>query len=61
MRLGAAEVVKELSKACDLYLVTQCLDDTSEIAVISALESAGLFGHGAMNKDKVSRAFSTLS
>ncbi|GAQ82100.1 peroxin 22 [Klebsormidium nitens] len=53
LRPGAAEVVKELSKACDLYLVTQCLDDTSEIAVMSALESAGLFAHGAVNKDKV--------
>jgi hypothetical protein len=54
LRSGVAETVKELARACDLYLVTQCLDDTSEIAVMSALESAGLFEHGMVNRDKAS-------
>lgn len=53
LRSGAAETVKELARACDLYLVTQCLDDTSEMAVMSALESAGLFAQGMVNRDKV--------
>jgi hypothetical protein len=61
LRSGAAETVKELARACDLYLVTQCLDDTSEIAVMSALESAGLFVQGMVNRDKVSVRLLCLS
>eukprot|EP00897_Mesotaenium_endlicherianum_P001742 jgi/Mesen1/1596/ME000134S00709 len=47
------EVLTELGRACDLYLVAQVLDDASETAALSALDGAGLFAVGALNRNKV--------
>lgn len=53
VRAEAVEVVKELASACDLYLLARVLDDGSQDAVLAALDSAGLFAPGAVNRHKV--------
>ncbi|GER53244.1 peroxin 22 [Striga asiatica] len=61
------EVLLEITKFCDLYLMERVLDDESELAsrsvicpitfmqkkVLSALEDAGVFTSGGLVKDKV--------
>ncbi|CAN0896975.1 Peroxisome biogenesis protein 22 [Linum grandiflorum] len=47
------EVLSEITKYCDLYLMERVLDDESEKKVLDALESAGVFASGGLVKDKV--------
>ncbi|CAA0816081.1 Peroxisome biogenesis protein 22 [Striga hermonthica] len=47
------EVLLEITKFCDLYLMERVLDDESEKKVLSALEDAGVFTSGGLVKDKV--------
>ncbi|XP_042442684.1 peroxisome biogenesis protein 22-like [Zingiber officinale] len=53
IRLPVLEVVKEICKHCDLYLMETVLDDESEERVLSALENSGIFQSGGLIKDKV--------
>lgn len=53
VRSPAVEVLLEISKVCDIYLMETILDDDSEERVISALERAGLFEAGGLMKEKV--------
>ncbi|CAN1161184.1 Peroxisome biogenesis protein 22 [Linum perenne] len=47
------EVLLEITKFCDLYLMERVLDDESEKRVLDALESAGVFTSGGLVRDKV--------
>ncbi|KAK9133570.1 hypothetical protein Scep_013098 [Stephania cephalantha] len=47
------EVLLEITKYCDLYLMDRILDDESGEKVLSALEEAGIFTSGGLVKDKV--------
>ncbi|XP_075498184.1 peroxisome biogenesis protein 22-like [Primulina tabacum] len=47
------EVLLEVTKFCDLYLMERVLDDQSEKNVLVALEEAGVFTSGGLVKDKV--------
>ncbi|MEW5297248.1 MAG: hypothetical protein WDW36_000472 [Sanguina aurantia] len=42
----AISLLADMAQACEVYLVSQVLDDVSEAAVTGALEAAGLLGHG---------------
>lgn len=53
VRLSVLEVVLEMTKFCDLYLMETVLDDESEKRVLTALENAGIFTSGGLVKDKV--------
>ncbi|KAL9236377.1 hypothetical protein vseg_011056 [Gypsophila vaccaria] len=53
VRSSVLEVLLELTKFCDLYLMDRVLDDESEKRVLLALEEAGLFTSGVLVKDKV--------
>ncbi|TMW99241.1 hypothetical protein EJD97_002835 [Solanum chilense] len=53
VRSSALEVLLEITKFCDLYLMERVLDDESEKKVLLALEDAGVFTSGGMVKDKV--------
>ncbi|CAL9074047.1 unnamed protein product [Musa textilis] len=53
LRLSVLEVLEEISKYCDLYLMETVLDDESEERVLSALENGGVFQKGSLIKDKV--------
>ncbi|KAJ4974310.1 hypothetical protein NE237_007484 [Protea cynaroides] len=53
VRSSVVEVLLEVSKYCDIYLMDRILDDESEERVLSALENAGLFKTGALTKEKV--------
>ncbi|KAL5972801.1 hypothetical protein ACLOJK_039607 [Asimina triloba] len=53
VRSSVLEVLSEITKFCDLYLMERILDDGSEDKIISALDNAGLFTSGALVKDKV--------
>ncbi|XP_008803931.1 peroxisome biogenesis protein 22-like [Phoenix dactylifera] len=53
VRPSVVEILLEIMKYCDLYLMETVLDDESEERVLSALESAGLFQSGGLIKDKV--------
>ncbi|AQK46376.1 Peroxisome biogenesis protein 22-like [Zea mays] len=50
---SVVEVLLEIAKFCDVYLMERILDDESEGKVLSALSEAGLFGGGGLIKDKV--------
>lgn len=50
---SVVEVLLEIAKFCDVYLMERVLDDESEGKVISALTEAGLFAGGGLIKDKV--------
>jgi len=43
---AAAELLAELARAADVYLITQVADDVGQAAVTGALEAAGLLGGG---------------
>ncbi|PSS14428.1 Peroxisome biogenesis protein [Actinidia chinensis var. chinensis] len=53
VRFSVLEVLLEITKFCDLYLMERVLDDESEKKVILALEDAGVFTSGGLVKDKV--------
>ncbi|RAL50351.1 hypothetical protein DM860_008025 [Cuscuta australis] len=53
VRSSVLEVLLEITKFCDLYLMERVLDDESEKKVILALEDAGVFTSGGLVKDKV--------
>ncbi|KAG1359498.1 Peroxisome biogenesis protein 22 [Cocos nucifera] len=53
VRPSVIEVLLEITKYCDLYLMETVVDDESEERVLSALENAGLFQTGGLVKDKV--------
>ncbi|CAN4094168.1 unnamed protein product [Withania somnifera] len=53
VRSSVLEVLLEITKVCDLYLMERVLDDESEKNVLLALEEAGVFRSGGMVKDKV--------
>lgn len=52
VRLSVLEVLSEITKYSDLYLMETVLDDESEMRVLTALENAGVFTSGLV-KDKV--------
>ncbi|KAJ0232238.1 Peroxisome biogenesis protein 22 [Hirschfeldia incana] len=53
VRSSVVEVLLEITKCCDLYLMERVLDDESEAKVLQALETAGVFTSGGLVKDKV--------
>lgn len=53
VRSSVLEVLLEITKYCDLYLMERVLDDESEKKVLLALEDAGIFTSGGLAKDKV--------
>ncbi|CAK7334171.1 unnamed protein product [Dovyalis caffra] len=53
VRSSVLEVLLEITKFCDLYLMERVLDDESEQKVLAALENAGVFTSGGLVKDKV--------
>ncbi|GFZ05534.1 peroxin 22 [Actinidia rufa] len=53
VRSSVLEVLLEITKFCDLYLIDRVLDDESEKKVLLALEDAGVFTSGGLIKDKV--------
>ncbi|KAI4322560.1 hypothetical protein L6164_022241 [Bauhinia variegata] len=53
VRSSVLEVLLEITKFCDLYLMDRVLDDESEKRVLVALEDAGVFASGGLVKDKV--------
>ncbi|XP_061363087.1 peroxisome biogenesis protein 22 isoform X1 [Gastrolobium bilobum] len=53
VRSSVLEVLLEITKFCDLYLMERVLDDESEKRVLVALEEAGVFTSGGLSKDKV--------
>ncbi|RCV14945.1 hypothetical protein SETIT_3G019300v2 [Setaria italica] len=53
VRPSVVELLLEISRHCDLYLMETVLDDNSEENALSALESAGLFRTGGLMKEKV--------
>ncbi|KAL5794030.1 hypothetical protein ACOSP7_002624 [Xanthoceras sorbifolium] len=53
VRSSVLEVLLEITKFCDLYLMERVLDDESEKKILLALENAGVFTSGGLVKDKV--------
>ncbi|EEF46678.1 peroxisome biogenesis protein 22 [Ricinus communis] len=53
VKSSVLEVLLEITKFCDLYLMERVLDDESEQKVLAALENAGVFTSGGLVKDKV--------
>ncbi|GJN26068.1 hypothetical protein PR202_gb13966 [Eleusine coracana subsp. coracana] len=53
VRPAVIELLLEICKCCDLYLMETVLDDKSEENALMALESAGLFRAGGLMKEKV--------
>ncbi|XP_062184418.1 peroxisome biogenesis protein 22-like [Phragmites australis] len=53
VRPSVVEVLLEIAKFCDIYLMECILDDESEEKVLAALSEAGLFASGGLIKDKV--------
>ncbi|KAL0717584.1 hypothetical protein Bca4012_066906 [Brassica carinata] len=53
VRSSVLEVLLEITKSSDLYLMERVLDDESEARVLQALETAGVFTSGGLVKDKV--------
>ncbi|XP_073297182.1 peroxisome biogenesis protein 22 [Primulina huaijiensis] len=53
VKSSVLEVLLEVTKFCDLYLMERVLDDQSEKNVLVALEEAGVFTSGGLVKDKV--------
>ncbi|XP_021776473.1 peroxisome biogenesis protein 22-like [Chenopodium quinoa] len=53
VKSSVLEVLLEITKFCDLYLMERVLDDESEKRVLMALEEAGIFTSGGLVKDKV--------
>ncbi|KAL9263046.1 Peroxisome biogenesis protein 22-like protein [Drosera capensis] len=53
VRSSVLEVMLEITKYCDLYLMERVVDDESERKILQALEDAGVFASGGLVKDKV--------
>ncbi|XP_051126080.1 peroxisome biogenesis protein 22-like [Andrographis paniculata] len=53
VRSSVLEVLLEISKFSDLYLMERVLDDESEKNVLAALEEMGVFTSGGLIRDKV--------
>ncbi|XP_071698027.1 peroxisome biogenesis protein 22-like isoform X2 [Rutidosis leptorrhynchoides] len=53
VRSSVLEVLLEITKFCDLYLMETVLDDESEKKIVMALENAGIFTSGGLVKEKV--------
>ncbi|KAI3728856.1 hypothetical protein L6452_17500 [Arctium lappa] len=53
VRSSVLEVLLEITKYSDIYLMERVLDDESEKKVLTALENAGIFTSGGLVKDKV--------
>ncbi|GLJ21394.1 hypothetical protein SUGI_0393890 [Cryptomeria japonica] len=53
VRPSVVDVLLEIAKSCDLYLIARVLDDQSEEKVISALDAVGVFTIGGLNRNKV--------
>ncbi|PQQ17926.1 peroxisome biogenesis protein 22 [Prunus yedoensis var. nudiflora] len=53
VRYSVLEVLLEITKFCDLYLMERVLDDETEKKVLLALEDAGVFTSGGLVKEKV--------
>ncbi|KAK1422909.1 hypothetical protein QVD17_18198 [Tagetes erecta] len=53
VKSSVLEVLSEITKHSDLYLMERVLDDESENKVLTALEDAGIFTSGGLVKDKV--------
>ncbi|XWS39561.1 hypothetical protein CRYUN_Cryun18bG0065900 [Craigia yunnanensis] len=53
VKSSVLDVLLEITKFCDLYLMERVIDDESEKNVILALENAGIFTSGGLVKDKV--------
>ncbi|KAL6651445.1 hypothetical protein ACP70R_010370 [Stipagrostis hirtigluma subsp. patula] len=53
VRPSVVEVLLEIAKFCDVYLMERILDDESGEKVLSALSEAGLFASAGLMKDKI--------
>ncbi|CAA0839093.1 Peroxisome biogenesis protein 22 [Striga hermonthica] len=53
VRSSVLDVLLEITRFNDLYLMERVLDDESEKKVLAALEDAGAFASGGLVKDKV--------
>ncbi|KAL3693184.1 hypothetical protein R1sor_006835 [Riccia sorocarpa] len=53
VRPAVVDVLLEVARSCDLYLVARVLDDESEALVLSALDAVGVFTVGGLNRNKV--------
>ncbi|KAM3370477.1 hypothetical protein ACQJBY_018041 [Aegilops geniculata] len=53
VRPSVLEVLLEIAKICDVYLMEHVRDDESEEKVLSALSEAGLFTSGSLVREKV--------
>ncbi|KAM0862169.1 hypothetical protein ACQ4PT_045437 [Festuca glaucescens] len=53
VRPSVLEVLLEIAKFCDVYLMERILDDESGEKVLSALSETGLFTSGGLVRDKV--------
>jgi hypothetical protein len=53
VRPSVVEVLLEIAKFCDIYLMEHILDDESGEKVLSALSETGIFAGGGLIKDKV--------
>ncbi len=53
VRPQVVEVLLEIARACDLYLIARVLDDESEESVLAALDSVGFFTVPGSNRNKV--------
>ncbi|KAJ1273431.1 hypothetical protein BS78_06G280000 [Paspalum vaginatum] len=53
VRPSVVELLLEMSRYCDIYLMETVLDDKSEENSLMALETAGLFKTGGLMKEKV--------
>ncbi|TYI37197.1 hypothetical protein ES332_A03G195700v1 [Gossypium tomentosum] len=53
VKSSVLDVLLEITKYCDLYLMERVIDDESEKIVLLALENAGIFTSGGLVKDKV--------
>lgn len=53
VKSSVLEVLLEITKCSDLYLMERVLDDESQTKVLTALENAGIFTFGGLVKDKV--------
>ncbi|XP_074563151.1 peroxisome biogenesis protein 22-like [Curcuma longa] len=53
VRSSVLEVLLQINKFCDVYLMERILDDESGERVLSALEDSGVFTSGGLVRDKV--------
>lgn len=53
VRPAVVDVLLEIARTCDLYLVARVSDDASEAVVMGALDAIGLFTDAKLNREKV--------